>query len=90
MTNLQHLLAELEQKQQELQSKLAKAVELKSIVETKHKDNLIKIQAQVDHDVTEVTLDSSLVEQDKIDFDISKLKIELSDIKNALNEIFKL
>lgn len=90
MTNLQHLLTDLETKQQELTTKLDKAIELKAIILAKHQQNLVKIQKQIDHDVIETTLDKSLIQEDNIDYDISKLKLELSDIENTLKEIFKL
>jgi|GEM_PF-5949331 len=89
MTNLQQLLTELEQKQTELEKKLDKARTLKEALRQKHEQNLADISVNVQKEVTKDSL-AAVADQDKLNIDISKLKLEIADISKALDEIFKL
>lgn len=90
MTNLQHLLTELENKQTELESKLKKAQDLQLVLRQKHEQNLIDIQKNTERTVTKDTLDQNIATGDKLEIDVNKLKLEIADISKALDEIFKL
>ena len=90
MTNLQHLLTDLENKQTELELGLKNAQDLQLALRQKHEQNLIDIQKNSEITVTKETLEQNIADQDKLEIDVNKLKLETADISNTLDEIFKL
>jgi len=90
MSTIQHLVTNLEKQQQELDLKLATALELEKVLQKKHQQNLETLKEQILEDLNADDVKSGSAKNDTLNIPINNLALTENDIDQTLSEIFKI